>query len=240
MSLLVAVFNEKSDWSGKTITYEDARHLFIAQDRGPITAQALLAYDAQGQLDWADEGLRRWTQKAALAAGPPFPTGQAAAAPLCGKCGAPLDKASQRCPVCGTRTSAGTLTPPIDAGTSSPSQALAGAQPMQKGSRAVQGAAMAESLDPGPVPTHEYSVPDAAGTRPASASDPGIGVAGFICSLVGLGVPLLGVLGLMLSIAGRRQAQRLGMAKRLSTAGIVIGVISTVLGLLLLVVALLG
>ena len=61
-----------------------------------------------------------------------------------------------------------------------------------------------------------------------------------MCSLFGLGVPLLGVLGLILSIAARRQAQRLGMAKGLSTAGIVLGVISTVVGLLLVLVALVG
>jgi hypothetical protein len=71
------------------------------------------------------------------------------------------------------------------------------------------------------------------------ASNPGVGVAGFICSLAGLVVPLLGLLGLILSIAGRRQAKRFGMATGLSTAGIVIGVISTVFGLLL-VVAFLG
>jgi hypothetical protein len=47
------------------------------------------------------------------------------------------------------------------------------------------------------------------------------------------------LLGLILSIAGRRQAKRFGMATGLSTAGIVIGVISTVFGLLL-VVAFLG
>jgi hypothetical protein len=48
------------------------------------------------------------------------------------------------------------------------------------------------------------------------------------------------VLGLILSIAARRQAQRLGMARGLSTAGIVIGVISSVVGLLLVLVALVG
>ena len=52
MGLLVAVFNGKSDWSGKTVIYEDARHQFIVEDRGPIDAQALLDYDGQGQLDW--------------------------------------------------------------------------------------------------------------------------------------------------------------------------------------------
>ena len=89
MSLLVAVFNQRSERSGKTVSYEDAQRQFILQDHGPITAQALLGYDAQGQLDWADEGLREWAQKAAQAAaapahsaaGRPSPTVEAAAAP---------------------------------------------------------------------------------------------------------------------------------------------------------------
>ena len=61
-----------------------------------------------------------------------------------------------------------------------------------------------------------------------------------MCSLFGLGVPLLGVLGLILSIAARRQAQQLGMAKGLPTAGIALGAISTVVGLLLVFVVLVG
>jgi hypothetical protein len=103
----------------------------------------------------------------------------------------------------------------------------------------MEDAVMAESFTPGQVPLSENSMPDVAGPRPTGASNPGVGVAGFICSLVGLVVPLLGLLGLILSIVGRRQAKRFGMATRLSTAGIVIGVISTVFGLLL-VVAFLG
>jgi hypothetical protein len=90
------------------------------------------------------------------------------------------------------------------------------------------------------MPASEDPMPDPAGSRPTAASHPALTEAGFICSLFGLGVPLLGVLGLILSIAARRQAQRLGMAKGLSTAGIVIGVSSTVVGLLLLLVALVG
>jgi hypothetical protein len=116
---------------------------------------------------------------------------------------------------------------------------MASVQPRRVG-RKVESAAVAESFNPGQMPVCENSLPDVAGPRPTRASNPGIGVAGFICSLVGLVVPLLGLLGLILSIAGRRQAKRFGMAKRLSTVGIVIGVISTVFGLLLVVVALLG
>jgi hypothetical protein len=91
------------------------------------------------------------------------------------------------------------------------------------------------------MPTSEDATPDPAGSRPTSASRlAALAEAGFICSLFGLGVPMLGVLGLILSLAARRQAQRLGMAKGLSTAGIVLGVISTVVGLLLILVALVG
>jgi hypothetical protein len=68
MSLLVGIFNQRSEWSGKTLTYEDAQRQFILQGHGPIRVQDLLDYDRQGQLDWADEGLREWTQKAARAA----------------------------------------------------------------------------------------------------------------------------------------------------------------------------
>ena len=208
MSLLVAVFNQRSERSGKTVSYEDAQRQFILQDHGPITAQALLGYDAQGQLDWADEGLREWAQKAA----------QAAAAPAHGAAGRP--------------------SPTVEAA-AAPSQAMAGAEPKRQAGRGAQGAALTESFDSGPVPAADDSRPGAERPRTTSASNPGIGVAGFICSLVGFGVPLLGVLGLILSIAGRREAERLGMAKGLSTTGIVIGVTSTLFGLLVLV-ALLG
>ena len=213
MSLLVAVFNQRSERSGKTVSYEDAQRQFILQDHGPITAQALLGYDAQGQLDWADEGLREWAQKAAQAA-----AAQAAAAPAQGAAERP--------------------SPTVEAA-AAPSQAMAGAEPKRMVGRGARGAALTESFDSGPVPAAEDSRPGAERPQTTSASNPGIGVAGFICSLVGFGVPLLGVLGLILSIAGRREAERLGMAKGLSATGIVIGVISTLFGLLVLV-ALLG
>jgi hypothetical protein len=102
------------------------------------------------------------------------------------------------------------------------------------------GAVKAESVDSGPTPASQDATADATGSRPTSASQAALAEAGFVCALFGLGVPLLGVVGLMLSMAARRQAQRLGVAKGLPTAGIVIGVISTVVGLLLLLVALVG
>ena len=90
------------------------------------------------------------------------------------------------------------------------------------------------------MPTSQDATPDPAGSRPTTASHTDLAEAGFICSLFGLGVPLLGVLGLILSLAARRQAERLGMTNGLSTAGIVLGIISTVVGILLLLVALVG
>jgi hypothetical protein len=244
MSLLVAVFNEKSDWSGKSITYEDARHQFILEDRGPIGAQALLGYDLQGQLDWAEESLREWTQRAALAAAvapqPPSPSAEAAAAALCRTRGAPGDEAARLSPAHGTPTSAEVLTPPLDAPAPSSSELPVSVQPRKKVSHTMAGAAKAASVGTSSMPVSDDAMPDPVGSRPTTASHPALAEAGFMCSLFGLGVPLLGVLGLILSIAARRQAQQLGMAKGLSTAGIVIGVISTVVGPLLLLVALVG
>ena len=248
MSLLVAVFNQKSEWSGKTITYADARHQFILQDRGPISAQALLGYDAQGQLDWADEGLREWTQRAAQAAAPltaepSSPSGEAAAAAPCRTGGAPGGEAARLSPAPATPTDAKVLRPPLDAhspSSPSPSQPPVSAQPRKGTSHTMAGVAKAAPVDPGAMPTSEDATPDPAGSRPTTASHPALAEAGFICSLFGLGVPLLGVLGLILSLAARRQAERLGMTNGLSTAGIVLGIISTVVGILLLLVALVG
>ena len=259
MSLLVAVFNEKSDWPGKAITYEDAQHQFILQDRGAIAAQALVGYDAQGQLEWADEGLRQWTQRAAQAAAAEAAAAQAAAvaaeplplpgepdaATSCAECGAPGSEAARLSPAPGTPPSAKALTPPRGAPSPSSSQPPVSARLTDKLSHTMAGAVKAESLDSGPTPASRDTTADTKGSRPTrprptSASQAALAEAGFVCSLFGLGVPLLGVLGLMLSMAARRQAQRLGMAKGLPTAGIVIGVIGTVVGLLLLVVALVG
>ena len=248
MGLLVALFNEKSDWSGKTVTYEDARHEFVLQDRGPVSAQALLSYDAQGQLDWADESVREWTRRAArttrvtapVTAEPPSPSGEADAAAPCRTGGAPGDEAARLSPAQGTPTGAEVLGPPLAVDSPSSSQPMVSPPLKKKVSHTAARAVKAESVEPGPMPASEEAMPGPAGSRPASAAHPALGEAGFICSLFGLGVPLLGVLGLILSLAARRQAERLGMAKGLSTAGIVLGIISTVVGLLLLLVALVG
>ncbi len=62
MSTIVAVFNQTTGWSGRSITYEDDRHQFVLQGHGPITACDVLDYDAQGQVDWARGGLSEWTR----------------------------------------------------------------------------------------------------------------------------------------------------------------------------------
>ena len=149
-SLAVAVFNRTTTWSGRTITYNESPNQFMLQDHGPITPQSVLDYDTQGQIDWAQEGLREWVRE--------FADWQRASRPRV--------------------EAAGWL--------------------------------------PASRPT--------AGTQ--SKKNPGIGVAGFVCSLVGFPVPFLGLLGLILSIVGRRRAKREGMLRGLSTAGIVIGIVS--------------
>jgi multisubunit Na+/H+ antiporter MnhG subunit len=57
-------------------------------------------------------------------------------------------------------------------------------------------------------------------------------VAGLVCSLVGFFVPFLGIIGLVLSIVGYRWAKRRDLAQGLSIAGIVIGIVSTTVGVL--------
>ncbi|HUK77679.1 MAG TPA: hypothetical protein VL117_08785, partial [Thermoleophilia bacterium] len=67
-------------------------------------------------------------------------------------------------------------------------------------------------------------------------SNPKAGLAGFVCSVLGLSFPLVGTVGLILSIIGYRRAKRFGMASGLSIAGIVIGAVTTVLGIAVVVV----
>ncbi|MBN2204873.1 MAG: hypothetical protein JW767_07615 [Thermoleophilia bacterium] len=57
-------------------------------------------------------------------------------------------------------------------------------------------------------------------------SSPGIATAGFVLVLVGLFVPLVGLVGFILSILGYRQAKREGLPTGLGLAGIIIGAIA--------------
>ena len=66
----------------------------------------------------------------------------------------------------------------------------------------------------------------------AAPSSPGEGVAGFVLVLIGLFVPLLGLIGLILSWVGYARARREGLATGLSLAGVIIGMVATVLGVI--------
>ena len=65
---LIATFGPGSAWVGRNITWRDKRlHL----DRwGIITPADVLTQDRQGNLTWAEPGLREWVQKLAGANGP--------------------------------------------------------------------------------------------------------------------------------------------------------------------------
>lgn len=59
--MLIATFNSATGWAGKTIDYDDGR--FTLEGHGPISAADVLAYDRQGHVAWAYEGLREWVQQ---------------------------------------------------------------------------------------------------------------------------------------------------------------------------------
>jgi zinc-ribbon domain len=77
----------------------------------------------------------------------------------------------------------------------------------------------------------------ALGVQPAPAA-PALGVVGFVLVIIGLFVPLLGLLGLVLSWTGLRRAKREGLPTGLSFAGTVIGSVATASGVVVLVVLL--
>ncbi len=57
-AMLIATFRPTTAWSGKRITFEDQQ--FILEGHGPVSAQAIMEYDHQGNLDWATDGTRAW------------------------------------------------------------------------------------------------------------------------------------------------------------------------------------
>ncbi|MEI6500506.1 MAG: SHOCT domain-containing protein [Armatimonadota bacterium] len=67
--MLIATFNASTGWSGKTITFENEQ--FILGDHGRISATDVLAYDRQGQLTWAYQGLSEWVVTRARASAVP-------------------------------------------------------------------------------------------------------------------------------------------------------------------------
>jgi zinc-ribbon domain len=64
---LIATVRLAPGWPGKTITYAAGR--FTLEGSGEITPQDVLAYDAEGQLDWAYGGLLDWVVQ--LSSSPP-------------------------------------------------------------------------------------------------------------------------------------------------------------------------
>ena len=77
----------------------------------------------------------------------------------------------------------------------------------------------------------EIQGPEIQAAQPLGTRNPGIGIAGFVCSLVGLFIPGLGLIGLILSVIGYSQAKRHSMAKGLSITGIVLGAITMIVGI---------
>jgi len=59
--MLVATFGTTTGWAGKTITFDHGQYML--EGHGPIAAQAVLEYDRQGHLTWANDGLREMVQQ---------------------------------------------------------------------------------------------------------------------------------------------------------------------------------
>lgn len=57
---LIATFRPSTAWVGKRITYSGQQ--FVLDGEGPITAQAVLAYDGMGHLAWATDQTRAWVR----------------------------------------------------------------------------------------------------------------------------------------------------------------------------------
>ena len=69
--MLIATFNEKTGWAGRTISFENEQ--FLLEDHGLIAPSAIVGYDEQGHLDWSSEGLRQWVREQAAATAPTPP-----------------------------------------------------------------------------------------------------------------------------------------------------------------------
>jgi hypothetical protein len=67
--MIIATFGPTTGWSGKTIDYDNG--LFTLEGHGPISSVDVLAYDQQGHLTWAYDGLQAWVQQLAAGQGAP-------------------------------------------------------------------------------------------------------------------------------------------------------------------------
>jgi hypothetical protein len=64
--MLVARFNETTEWAGKTIAFDNGG--FVLDGHGAISAVHVMEYDRQGLLVWASDGTRAWVGSKAKAA----------------------------------------------------------------------------------------------------------------------------------------------------------------------------
>ena len=69
--MLIATFGPTTAWNGKTIVHGDGR--FVLSGYGPVSPGAILEYDRQGHLVWANEGSRAWVLDLAQRAEPVQP-----------------------------------------------------------------------------------------------------------------------------------------------------------------------
>jgi uncharacterized membrane protein YedE/YeeE len=108
--------------------------------------------------------------------------------------------------------------------------------------------------DPNQPPPPAQPPPPPVAPQPMGAAPgggqgaPGTAVGGFVCSLVGMILAVIGVcffiggplaaIGLVLSFVGRNHANREGRPSGLATAGIVMGIIGVVAGLIWLAIVL--
>lgn len=77
--MLIATFGSTTGWSGKTIDYDSG--VFTLEGHGPISVEDVLAYDREGHLTWAYDGLREWVQQMASGQGAAAVVPQAASQP---------------------------------------------------------------------------------------------------------------------------------------------------------------
>ena len=77
--MLIAAFGPTTAWVGRTIRREG--DVFILEDHGAVSAQAIMEYDAQGHLVWATAGARAWIGSLASSPAPFSPNGAVHGAP---------------------------------------------------------------------------------------------------------------------------------------------------------------
>jgi len=101
---------------------------------------------------------------------------------------------------------------------------------------------------PPPSGQQPYAIPVASPTAtpvtyaqsPQALGPPGIGVAGFVCVIVGLIIPFVGIVGLVLSWVGLSQAKREGRPQGLARAGVIVGIVAMILGIIILIAVIAG